>query len=323
MMKRRDLMAMLAGAAAAWPATLRAATLPRVDFVATGFGSDTTGFDVIRDALRALGQIEGQSYQPRNHMSDDAAQFSRILQDVVQSKPDIIVTIESMTALKVFSLTHTIPIVVAFTGDPIVLGFTDSIGKPSANVTGIMGLQEELVGKRLEILREIVPSMRRVGILYEFGNATHELILAAGKKAAIQQHLEAVPLGIAAGNPIERVLDRSDTGHLDCLVVLGSPMMMSMRQSIMIAEQVRRIPAIYNFIFEVEEGALAAYGPEPAENFQRAAEYVDRLLHGAKIIDLPFEAPRTILLSFNLRTARAIGVTIPPMLLARADKVIE
>jgi len=324
-LRRREILALFGGVAVAWPNFVRAANTmpPRVSFLAIGFGSDTTGFDVIRDQLRALGQIDGRSYQPDYHMSDDAVQFSGIMQDVIRSNPSIIVTIDTATALDIFALTHSIPIVVAFLSDPLVLGFTNSMARPTANVTGILGLQEVMIGKRIEILDEIVPSLRRVAILYLKGNVSHELSLRAGKQATSSRPLELIPLGIAAGDSIEQILDRDDIGHLDGLIVLASPVTMSMRRSIIAAERARRIPAVHSFPFEVEEGALAAYGPEPAECFQRAAEYVDRLLRGAKVADLPFDVPRTILLSLNQGTARALGLIIPPPLLATADKIIE
>jgi putative tryptophan/tyrosine transport system substrate-binding protein len=324
-MRRRKILALLGVAAAAGPDIVRAASaLPRVSFLAIGFGSDTTAFDAIRDELRVLGEIDGQSYQADYHMSDDAAQFSGIVREVVRSNPNIIVTVDSQTAREVFSVTHSIPTVVAFLPtDPIVVGLTESIARPSANVTGVLSLQELMIGKRIEVLTEIVPSLRRVGILYVRGNAGHEVEVAEGKKATVGRQLELVPLGLAVGDSIERVLDSGDTGHLDGLVVLASPVTMSMRQSIIAAEQARRIPAVHSFAFEVEDGALAAYGPEPAEHFQRAAEYVDRLLRGARVADLPFDMPRRILLSLNQRTARVLGLTIPPTLLAAADKIVE
>ena len=323
-MRRRDLIVLVGSAAVEWSGAVRAATvIPHVAFLAVGFGADTTAIDAIRDALRILGEVEGQTYVAEAHTSDKATLISRLAAEVVAANPTVIVTINTTGVWELLKLTQTIPIVVAFTGDPVALGFTQSVGRPTRNVTGILTLQEVLLDKRIELLGQLVGPMRRVGLLYDVGNPGAELAVSAARSRKDPTRPELVVLGVTSGHDIATVLDRSEARELDGLIVLASPMILTYRATLIAAEMTRRLAAVHDFSFEVQEGALAAYGPEPAENFQRAAEYTDRLLHGAKISDLPFEAPRTIRLSLNRRTARSLGLDIPSSLLASADEVVE
>ena len=323
-MKRRDLIAMLGGAAMAWcGATRAAAVIPHVAFLAVGFGADTTAFDAIRDALRSLGDVEGQTFVPEAHTSDNAALIPQMAAQIVAANPAVIVTINALGVPDLLKLTQTIPIVVAFAGDPVALGFSKSVGRPTGNVTGMLTLEDVLLGKRIELLGQLVGPLKRVGLIYDTGNRSHDLILSAAKSRANATGLEIVPLGVSSRSDIATLLDRNEARELDGLIVAGSPMIVSHRATLIAAAIARRLATVHDFSFEVEDGALASYGPEPAEYFQRAAEYTDRLLHGAKIADLPFESPRTFRLSLNQHTARRLGLNIPPTLLARADEVIE
>jgi len=323
-MKRRDLLPMLAVAAVAWSgATRAAAAVPHVAFLAVGFGADTTAFDAIRDALRRLGEIEGQTYVPDMHASDNAALLPQMAAEIVALEPAVIVTINSTPALELLKLTQTIPIVVAFTGDPVALGFTQSVAQPSRNVTGILTVEDVLFAKKLELLGRLVGPMRRAGVIYDVGNPAHDLVLSAAKNRQDPAGPALVLLGVTSGSDLAHVLDRDEARDLDGLIVLASPMIVTYRADLIAAEFSRRLASVHGFLFEVQDGALAAYGPEPTEIFERAAEYADRLLHGAKISDLPFESPKTFRFSLNMRTARALGLAIPPTLLTIADDVIE
>jgi putative tryptophan/tyrosine transport system substrate-binding protein len=323
-MKRRDLLPMLAGALVTWSEATRAgADVPHAAFLAVGFGADTTAFDAIRDALRRLGEVEGRTYVPDTHASDNAALLPQMAAEIVALKPAVVVTINATPTLELLKLTQTIPIVVAFTGDPVALGFTQSVARPSRNVTGVLTLEDVLFGKKLELLGRLVGPMRRAGVIYQVGYPAHDLVLSAAKNGRDPAGPALVLLGVTSGADLAHVLDRGEARDLDGLIVLASPMIVTYRTDLIAAELSRRLAAVHDYLFEVQDGALAAYGPEPAENFERAAEYAGRLLHGAKISDLPFESPRTIRFSLNTRTARALGLAIPPTLLAIADDVIE
>ena len=323
-MQRRRLVAML-GVAMAAPAIVRAAAaaLPRVAFLAVGFGADTTAFDAIRDALRRLGEIDGQTYAAQAYTSDDPALLSQLAGEVVAAKPAVIMAISPVEAQELMKLTQQIPIVVAFTDDPVALQLTTSVARPSRNVTGTMALQDELFDKKVQLLGEIAGAARRIGVVYYLESPTHRLVLAAAKLRSGGRPPEIVPLGIASGADIDGLFERPEARDLDGVIVLPTPLIVTNRHALIAAEMARRLPAVHQFSFEVRDGALAAYGTDPAENFERTAQYTAQLLHGAKVADLPFQGPRAIRLALNRNTARALGLTIPATLLLRADEVVE
>jgi putative ABC transport system substrate-binding protein len=323
-MRRRDFVAMVASVAVLRPGTIRAAvTIPHVAFLAVGFGADTTAFDAIRDGLRGLGDVEGQTFVAEPYASNDAARIPELAERVVAAQPAVIVTINAAAVPDLVKRTQSIPIVVAFCPDPVALGFSKSVARPTGNVTGILTLDDTLLPKKIELLDQLAGPMKRVGLVYDVGNTGQVLMLAKAKTMAATGGPQIVLLGIASPSDVATVLDRDEARDLGGLIVEASPVIVTGRANLIAAAIARRIPALHVFTFEAEDGALASYGPEPAENFQRAAEYADRLLHGAKVADLPFEAPRSFRLTLNLKTAKAIGVTIPPTFLARADQVIE
>ena len=324
MIGRRDFVLMVGGVAVAGPTTIRAAvTIPHVAFLAVGFGADTTAFDAIRDGLRGLGNIEGQTFVADPYASNDAARIPELAERVVAAQPAVIVTINAAAVPDLVKRTQSIPIVVAFCADPVALGFSKSVARPTGNVTGILTLDDALLPKKVELLDQLAGPMKRVGLVYDIGNPNHVPMLAKAKAMAAAGGPQIVLLDVASPSDVATVLARDEARDLSGLIVWASPVIVTGRANLIAAAIARRIPAIHTFVFEVEDGALASYGLEPTENFQRAAEYADRLLHGAKVADLPFEAPRTFHLALNLKTAQAIGVTIPPTLLARADEVIE
>jgi putative ABC transport system substrate-binding protein len=302
-------------------ASARGAGPAKVAFVAIGFGADRTVFDVIRGELRALGQVEGQSYVAEIHVSDDVGRAAELAAEIVRSQPDLIFALDMVVVSDLQALTHQIPIVMAFTGDPIALGFTTDLARPTGNVTGILGLQEQLILKRLEILKALVPSARKVGVVYQSGAS--DLALTTAKAREQELALDLTTLGVGGPQDVGTVLGRAAAAGLSGIVLLPSPFILSNRQAIIDAQIRLKLPVVGQFLFEVEEGLLAAYGTEPMENFQRAAQYVDRLLRGERIASLPFDAPRNIRLGLNLRTARALGIAVPAGLVAAADEAVE
>jgi putative tryptophan/tyrosine transport system substrate-binding protein len=323
-MRRRDFIAMVGSVAVVGPGTIRAAvTIPHVAFLAVGFGADTTAFDAIREGLRGLGDVEGEAFVAEPFVSDDAALIPHLAEEVVAAHPAVIVTINVLAVSSLLRLTQTIPIVVAFCADPVSLGFSKSVARPTGSVTGILTLDDTLLSKRIELLGQIAGPMKRVGLVYDVGNTGLVLMLAKAKAMAAAGGPQIVLLGIASPSDVATVLDRDEAWDLGGLIVAASPVIVTGRANLIAAAIARRMPALHTFAFEVEDGALASYGAEPAESFQRAAEYADRLLHGAKVADLPFESPRSFHLTLNLKTAKAIGLTLSPTLLALADEVVE
>jgi putative ABC transport system substrate-binding protein len=265
----------------------------------------------------------GKTFVAEPYASNDAARIPDLAERVVAAQPAVIVTINAAAVPDLVKRTQSIPIVVAFCPDPVAFGLSKSVARPTGNVTGILTLDDTLLPKRIDLLEQLGGPMKRVGLVYDVGNTGLVPMLAKAKAMAATGERQIVLLGIASPSDVATVLDRDEARDLGGLIVAASPVIVTGRAKLIAAAIARRIPALHVFAFEVEDGALASYGAEPAENFQRVAEYADRLLHGAKVADLPFEGPRGFHLTLNLTTAKAIGVTIPPTLLAGADHVIE
>jgi putative ABC transport system substrate-binding protein len=317
------MMLTAAGLVAVAPASAQPTGLPRVAFLSIAFGSEEPVFEAFNDELRALGQIEGRTFRFELHIAPDNRSVPAVAEAMVRSEPAVLVALHSGAGEALHRLTQTIPIVVVNSGNPVALGWSTSLARPTGNVTGVLNLVAELAGKRLEILHELVPTARRVGLLYESDSPAHAVILANTMAAAQGTEVTIVPFGLAEGGDLSETLVRIAAARLDGLIVMPSPYLGGHRREIIESALAGRLPTMHAFAFEAQAGGLAAYGTNTVENFQRAAQYVDRLLGGAKIADLPFDTPRGVTLTINQRTARAIGLEIPPSLLARADEVIE
>jgi putative ABC transport system substrate-binding protein len=324
-MRRRAVLAGLAVilVAAVAPTSAQQVGLPRVAFLSIAFGSEAPVFDAFNDELRALGQIEGRTFRFELHVAPDNRSIPAMAEDMVRSKPAVLVALNSVAGGALQRLTQTIPIVVVSSADPLARGWSTSVARPSGNVTGVLTLVADLAGKRFEILHELVPAARRVGVLYEIDNSGHDVALANTMAAAQRTEVTIVPFGLAEAGDLTETLLRIAAARLDGLIVMPTPYLGSHRQEIIERALAGRLPTMHAFAFEAQDGGLAAYGTNTVENFQRAAQYVDRLLGGAKIADLPFDTPRDVRLTINQRTARAIGLEIPQSLLVRADEVIE
>jgi putative ABC transport system substrate-binding protein len=323
-MRRREFIMLTAAELVARVASAAAqpAGLPRVAFLSIAFGSEEPVFEAFSSELRALGQIGGKTFRFELHVAKDDRSLPAVAEAMVRSEPTVLVALHSGAGEALHRLTQSIPIVVVNSGNPVELGWSTSIARPSGNVTGVLNLVGELAGKRLEILRELVPAARRVGVLYNSSDRGH-VLLANTMAAAQGTEVTIVPFALAEAGDLTEMLLRIAAARLDGLIVWPSPHILSHRREIIESALASRLPTMHAFAFEAQDGGLAAYGTNTVENFQRAAQYVDRLLGGAKIADLPFDTPRAVTLTINQRTARAIGLEIPPSLLARADELIE
>ncbi len=324
-MRRREfIMLTTAGlVAAAASGSAKSTGPPRVAFLSIAFGSEQPVFEAFNDELRALGQIEGKTFRFELHVAPDNRSLPALAEAMVRSKPAVLVALSPAAVDALQRLTQTIPIVAVSSDNPLARKWSTSVGRPSANITGVLTLVADLAGKRLEILRELVPAARRVGVLYEGDNLGHGILLANTKEAAQRTEVTIIPFALAESGDLTGMLVRIAAAGLDGLIVMPSPYLGSHRREIIESALAVRLPTMHAFAFEAHDGGLAAYGTNTVENFQKAAQYVDRLLGGAKIADLPFDTPRGVTLTINQRTARAIGLEIPPSLLARADEVIE
>jgi putative ABC transport system substrate-binding protein len=287
-------------------------------------GSDAPGSHKLGQALAALGYVEGRNiaYDVRA-AGRDPERLPELARELVAKKPDVIVSAAAIAARALTAATHDIPIVMALIGDPIALGFTASMARPTGNVTGFTTGHDTLAGKRLELLREIVPTARKVALLWVPTNVQNRLVEARTRQAAAALDIELLSLPVTTAEEISRAIAKAESERADALLIVADPLTVRNRRTIIDECLLRNLPAMHNYSFEVRDGALMSYGSDVGEDYGRAAIYVDRILKGAKVADLPFQEPTQIGLTINRRTARSIGLTVPQSLLIRADEVIE
>ncbi len=292
--------------------------------IATSASTEKSRIEAFRQGLRELGYVEGKNIVIEWRYAE--GKFDRLpdlAAELVRLKVEVIVTGGSTSTRAAKEVTTTIPIVMAQVNDPVGNGFVASLARPGGNMTGLSTLYPEISGKRLELLKEIVPKLSRVAV---FGDSTNpgnapslrETELAAGALGVKLQYLD-----ILGPKDIETAFRAAIKGRADALLVLGSPVLISQRRQVADLAVKSRLPATYNVPEYVENGGLMSYGVSVIDLYRRAATYVDKILKGAKPADLPVEQPMKFELIINLKAAKQIGLTIPPNVLARADKVIR
>ncbi|MGC2011913.1 MAG: ABC transporter substrate-binding protein [Pseudolabrys sp.] len=323
-MKRREFIALLGGAAIIWPlGTSAQQHIRRVAVLSVGVAPQSREFALAHE-LAKLGYIEGNNitYDIRG-AEGDSSRLPQLALELVAKKPEVIVGSTSTVAVVLANATREIPIVMMVVGDPIALGLSNSMSHPSRNVTGFTMSTTALAAKRLELLRELVPGIRKVGFLRVRDNPITKQTGEQVQTAADTLGLKIVSLPVASGADITTAFTIAEKQGVTALLIDGDPLMVQFSGTIIDECLVRDLPAMHPWPFEVRNGALISYGPAIVENYSRTASYVDRILRGISIGELPFEEPTQIKLAINLRTARSIGVTVSPTLLARADEVIE
>ena len=302
--------------------------VPRIGYLSSGDpASESIRSEPIRAALRDLGYIEGQNIAMEYRYSEGKRdRYPELAAELVRLKVDIIlVTGGAPTIRAAMNATKTIPIVMVGEGlDPVEAGFIDSLARPGGNVTGVTNLGSELGGKRLELLKEAVPKVARVAVLYDPANANgvHEVkeLLPAAARAL---RLTIQPWEVRAADGFEKVFAALSKQRPDGLYVGGGPLMLANRKRIAALALKSRLPSMYVRREFVEAGGLMSYGADITDSYRRVAYFVDRILKGAKPADLPVEQPTKFEFVINLKAAKQIGLTIPPNVLVRADKVIK
>jgi putative ABC transport system substrate-binding protein len=272
--------------------------------------------------LRELGWIEGRTIAIEYRWAEGRdTRFAEIAAELVRLKVAVIVTVGSaVPAVK--QATSVIPIVFAISGDPIGMGLVESLSQPGGNVTGLSSQATDLAGKRVELLREVIPGLRRLAIIANVGYPAAALDMREVEAVTRVLGLEAVISEIQRAEDIAPGLEAL-RARADALYVCGDPLVVANRIRINILALGARLPAMYSSREYVEGGGLMSYGPNTTDLFRRAAEYVDKILRGAKPGDIPVEQPTKFELAIHLTTAKVLGIQIPPSLLARADEVIE
>ncbi len=322
---RRGFMTLLGGAAA-WPLAARAqqpAKLPTIGYL----GASTSSLENQRVAalvqrLRELGWAEGRTVAIEYRWSEGRTErFHEIAAEFVRLKLDVIVaTGGAIPAVK--QATSVIPVVFPVAGDPVRGGYVDSLARPGGNVTGLSLQLTDTASKRLELLRETVPGLRRLAIMVNVGNHAAVLEVDEVRAAARTLGLEGTTSEIRRAEDIGPAFEALQ-GRADAVYAVADPLVFANRARIHTLAMAARLPAIYNSREYVEMGGLMSYGPNFPDLFRRAADMVDKILRGTKPGDIPVEQPTKFDLAINLITAKALGLEVPPMLLARADEVIE
>jgi putative ABC transport system substrate-binding protein len=324
--KRREFITFVGGAAAAWPLAARATSeeLRRIGFLGAA-SSSVAGpwLSALTQRLGELGWVEGRNLQIAvgwaEGRNDRAAEIAR---DLAAANVELIVTYATGATLAAKRATTTVPIVFALAADPVGSGLVASLARPGSNATGLSSVNLDLVGKRVELLREIVPGLRGLVVLGNVGVADSALELREVLKAAETLGLEATPAEIKVAADIAPALETIKPEQ-QALFVVGDPVTLTNRTQIISWARAKRLPTMYSNRAFVAAGGLMSYGPDFTSLFRRAAELSDKILRGAKPADIPVEQPTKFELVINLRAAKAIGLAMPEAFLVRADEVIE
>ena len=326
-MRRREFLGVMGGAAA-WPIAARAQQANRVakiGILAYGNRLASPVIESFRHELRNLGYLEGRdSTIEFRTAADDPARIASLAAELVQASVDVIVTDGYPSTLAAKQATTTIPIVMAVIVEPVAMGLVASYARPGGNITGFTILASELGTKRLEILKEAVPGLERVGVVWNSANPVN----ATQQLAAIAEAARAMGIEIETG-PVQNrdefasAFEKFKARRVSAVITVAEALLFQERQRIVDLATAAQLPGIYPDRPFADAGGLLFYGPNVLDLFKRAAGYVDRILKGAKAGDLPVEQPTRFELVINLKAARALGMTIPPTLLTRADEVIE
>jgi putative ABC transport system substrate-binding protein len=330
-MDRRAFIGSLAGGLLAAPLSTAAAQprekVPRVGYLSPGSPSDLARqrrFEAFRQGLRELGYVEGQTIAIEPRWAEGKyARYSALAADLVRLKVDVIVAVGGRATQDAQQATRTIPIVLSVVIDPLGSGLVASLARPGGNVTGLTIMASDVVGKQFEVVKEVVPKVSRVALLWNPANpgSAPQVREAEGAARALGVRLQT----LEARDPqeIDSAFAAMTKERAGALVVLSDAILLNQRRQIAELAAKSRLPAVYTLREHAEAGGLMAYGANPLDLERRAATYVDKILKGAKPADLPVEQSTKFELIINLKTAKALGLTMPQSLLQRADQVIE
>jgi putative tryptophan/tyrosine transport system substrate-binding protein len=330
-MKRREFITLLGGAAAAWPLAARAQQGERMRRVGIFIGATAAGdadgqarIDVFRQAMELLGWTTGRNLQIEYRWGmADPAKVRKYAAELVAFAPDVILSSGTASLAQLLQETRTVPIVFANVADPVGAGFVDSLSRPGGNATGFMQFEYSLSAKWLELLKQIAPGVTRAAVLRDAALTSGTGQFAVIQSVASSVGVEVSPVNVRDGGEIERAVAAFARSPNAGLVVTSSALVVSHRELIIGLAARHKLPAVYYRRRFVDDGGLISYGFDLLDQYRRAATYVDRILKGEKPADLPVQTPTKYELVINLKTARALGLEVPPTLLARADEVIE
>jgi putative ABC transport system substrate-binding protein len=328
--RRREFITLLGGAAAAWPATARAQQgerMRRIGVLQGPFLADDPSAQsrvlAFAQTLAQLGWIEGLNVRiDLRWGAGDPERIRQYAAELIALAPDVVLAVASAATGPLLQSTRAVPIVFVMVAEPVGAGFVDSLARPGGNATGFMLFEYSIGVKWLELLKEIAPGVKRVGFLQDPAVAAGPGQFGAIQASASSVGVEARPISARDAPEIERGITAFARSANGGLIVAGGTALVHRNVIITLAAR-HRLPTLYSDHASVTDGGLIAYGPDRVDEFRRAATYVDRILKGEKPADLPVQAPTKYELAINLRTAKALGIDVPPTLLARADEVLE
>jgi putative tryptophan/tyrosine transport system substrate-binding protein len=325
-MRRRNFIALLGGAAA-WPLAARAQSgeMRRVGVLTALAESDPEAqlrIAALRQGLQSFGWTEGRNIHIDYRWPGGSAERMRTsAAEIVGMGPDVVFAGNSTAVFALKQATSSLPIVFVQVPDPIADGFVTSLGRPGGNMTGFALYEYEIAAKWVEILRELAPRTVRIGVIYDPANAAQGHLPYLER--ALSPGMQLMPFAVRNSSEIEEAIERIGSEPNDALIVLAGPLTAINRDLIVISAVRHRLPLVYPYRYYTAGGGLFSYDPDTVDQYRLAASYIDRILKGEKPADLPVQFPTKYILVINLRTAKALGLEVPPTLLATADEVIE
>ena len=325
-MKRRQFIRLIGGAALAWPFSVRAqqpTKTYRIGMLETQSPAlNTAELEAFRKGLRELGYVEGQTYKIEYRSADGQAErFPELADELVRLGVDLIVARGTPATIAAKNATETIPVIMASVGEPLLI--VESLARPGGNVTGLSAFVNVMTSKRLGLTKELVPQLSRIGLFHNMSNPVAPPQWEDTKTAAQSWGIEAELLDVRSREDIGRAFKTAQERRVDALLVGVDGLIQTHRQVIADLAAHNRLPAVYSGREFIEAGGLLSYAVSYPDLYRRATTYVDKIFKGAKAGDLPVEQPTKFELIINLKAAKALGLTIPPTLLTRADEVIE
>ena len=327
-MRRREFISLIGGAAVGWPVAAnaqQAAKIARIGYLNTNIAPHTR--EAFRQGLRDLGYVEGRNVVIEYRSAEgNLERLPALAAELVALKVDVILAPPTVAALAAKQATRTLPVVFIGAADAVTDGLVTSIARPGGNVTGLSSVASDLVGKRLGLLKQAVPGVSRVAVLWQPGTSGERTEKDMLKEAEVAARALGVRLQFVEARGLadfDTAFSEMTRARASALTVLGSAMFVTERRRLVDLAAKNRLPAVYSIREYVDAGGLMAYGPNFVDLFRRAATYVDKILKGAKPNDLPVEQPTKFELVINLKTAKALGLEVPPLLIAQADELIE